>query len=118
MEAVVDAGGLMSYGANLADLFRRAATYVTRFSKAPSPATCRRAADEVRAGHQSQDRQGARHDDSALAAAARRSDPVTLREFQNQFGVETAKHSLSPGLHESRAGSVNSLLRRQSKMEI
>jgi hypothetical protein len=33
----VDAGGLMSYGSNVADLFRRAAT---RFSRVQSPATC------------------------------------------------------------------------------
>jgi putative ABC transport system substrate-binding protein len=37
----VDAGGLMSYGQHLADNFRRAATYVTRFSKAPGRPTCR-----------------------------------------------------------------------------
>ena len=36
-----DVGGLMSYGANDADLLRRAATYVDRSSGVPSPVTCR-----------------------------------------------------------------------------
>ena len=36
----VDAGGLMSYGANLPALFRRTATYVDKIFRAPSPRIC------------------------------------------------------------------------------
>src|SRR5215472_591250 len=49
-------GGLMSYGADPADIFRRSAAYVDRILKGEKPADARPAAYKVRVGDQPEDR--------------------------------------------------------------
>jgi hypothetical protein len=61
----VEAGGLMSYGPNFPDLFRRAGDYVERFCAAPSLLT-------FRSNSRPSSTQGARARNSANAARSRR----------------------------------------------
>src|SRR6516164_8976222 len=71
--AYAESGGLIAYGDDYAEEFRQAAGYIDRILKgAKASRSASPESEEVRAGHQSQDRQGARPDHPRIFPGARR----------------------------------------------
>ena len=83
----VEAGGLMSYSPDRADLWRRGAIYVDKIlQRCQARGSAGAAADEVRARHQSQDRQGNRANYPAIVSPPRRRGDRIRRRYA-EFGT-------------------------------
>ena len=67
----VDAGGLLSYGADLSHMYRRSAVFVSKILLGTKPADLPiEQPNKIRTGDQSEDRQGNRHRNAHVSASA------------------------------------------------
>ena len=105
----VEAGGLMSYSPDRADLWRRGAIYVDKVLRGVDPAAT--ATDKVRAGHQSQDRQGTRADNSAIVHPPRRRGDRMRRLLP--LLIQTGLASVPIPKFASLCGTLDCELRNQ-----
>jgi hypothetical protein len=86
-------GGLLSYGVNIPDQFRRGADFVDKILRGtkPSDMPAGRATHQIRSRRQPAGSQGARpHHSGNAAGHRRRGDPVRRREFIAGFGSAAA----------------------------